>query len=1309
MGPAALLLALLLHLSVGAAPPHPAPAVIDVARQYGDISFASIRGAMEHAQGIVASGGSAVIFLAAGEHTVDMAGGALFDVSGVTPGPGRRLVVAGAGMDKTTLVTRTHANDVIHAHRAPEAPMWRRVSFENMTFAREGQATTQGRLVAADEHGVELEVVEGFPPLDELMQLGEAQPSMWFRRYTFAADAGKNPRLVTDEYDSAYWKPLVNQQVRFSCCSHAAGANATCQRTASSWVCPDVQQLEGHSRRWRLAVSKWPDGEMQRYREALRDPNQRIAIKIKHGGQSYRMQGGDDVAFVNVRWLGHSRGAIIDTSSVLFRNTRVDRLPPPAGSEVPLLATNAGGPQILGNSRPVINLTVVNHTSTATGDDSLALFNVESGLVSGCHIRDAFGRGIVLCSATVRLSDNELVRNPLFIVNASSYSLCLCTSNPRAGPELPQCRYPNATHESQPGGPRKLKVDDPVIPVRLCGCTANGVGQLWDLGAASPSAAATSHPWRLRNAGGGAQCVDGVGDPTHPGGAPLQIVSCAAAHRNFSLVATFPGGGGPRVVAGSTSGQQLCVDANYGGPQLQVYHCNHVLGGAQDFRWLPDGRVAFHPGERHQSCVTALSQGDCPAPPAPSPQPAPPAPKPPPGPRPALPLLYPRYHLTMPDHWAQDPSGTILINGTWHLFADSCHGTGRPADPNCPGLYWAHATSSDLVRWVGGRDFVTLSGSTGSIVPYSTNGGTDDVEFHSIDGFGSHHIASDASLAVWTKAPFAHSPKASHPGDPAGLFRVGDPSRPFFFDGEWLMIVGGGANGGDGTWATAEARLYKAVPFTRNGGPTPPALSNWSYVGIAFASNVSAPNPNSWGPWNPQNPTTGMFECIDFFRIADDRWMLMASQISEGNDAFETHPQKLTESYWIGHFDGRKFTPVGDGVGRAIDFGYVAAAKTGGDLRNDAPSSRRVFFGWNDCWTRFHGAKTYSSHGWKGFSEWGSVTQPFGSQVLPRDLWLEGGDDTLRIAPVPELQSLRRTGQGEECHVTSAGEVAGFLPCTGRQLELNATIVLPDCTSSSAARLVILASSDGRESTTIELNCSVLTLDRRNSSLTPDATDSGQVNNWFPQNRTRLFAPLQEAEVRAEAPISLRAYVDGSVIEIFVNERVALTGLVFPVLEDSVHVRVDGAVAALSVWRLESTSPVVAKPTPDRLKSDDDDDALLGHVDDVGTGSLKYLTWYNAPGDGDWLTQTHSNLLTNENLDHMMGKYTDPNNVTFDPFFMLDLHRPGPRSEPWWIQPKQWDQPGGGLRPGWDVDMAGELEKALPHIVSGKVVGIFLG
>ena len=47
-------------------------------------------------------------------------------------------------------------------------------------------------------------------------------------------------------------------------------------------------------------------------------------------------------------------------------------------------------------------------------------------------------------------------------------------------------------------------------------------------------------------------------------------------------------------------------------------------------------------------------------------------------------------------------------------------------------------------------------------------------------------------------------------------------------------------------------------------------------------------------------------------------------------------------------------------------------------------------------------------------------------------------------------------------------------------------------------------------------------------------------------------------------------------IEIFVNEQVALTAVVFPVLKDSIHVSIVGeGVAALDVWRLASTDPVL--------------------------------------------------------------------------------------------------------------------------------------
>jgi hypothetical protein len=140
------------------------PIVIDVARDYGNISFQSIGRAMERAQQVVASPSNAsiVIFLQAGSHTVDMADGHLFDVSGIVSKAGQRLIVAGAGMDDTMLVTRTHGNDVIHAHRRMGGPMWRGVRFENMTFAREGQTTTQGRLIAVDDSahggGIDLEV-----------------------------------------------------------------------------------------------------------------------------------------------------------------------------------------------------------------------------------------------------------------------------------------------------------------------------------------------------------------------------------------------------------------------------------------------------------------------------------------------------------------------------------------------------------------------------------------------------------------------------------------------------------------------------------------------------------------------------------------------------------------------------------------------------------------------------------------------------------------------------------------------------------------------------------------------------------------------------------------------------------------------------------------------------------------------------------------------------------------------------------------------------------------------------------------------
>jgi hypothetical protein len=88
---------------------------------------------------------------------------------------------------------------------------------------------------------------------------------------------------------------------------------------------------------------------------------------------------------------------------VHFEDTRVERRV--VGQA---LASNGGGPQIRGNRGfgGVHNITIVNHTSEGTGDDSLGLFGILSGSVSGCHIADGYARGILLASVSDKFAEN---------------------------------------------------------------------------------------------------------------------------------------------------------------------------------------------------------------------------------------------------------------------------------------------------------------------------------------------------------------------------------------------------------------------------------------------------------------------------------------------------------------------------------------------------------------------------------------------------------------------------------------------------------------------------------------------------------------------------------------------------------------------------------------------------------------------------------------------------------------------------------------------------------------------------------------
>ena len=453
----------------------------------------------------------------------------------------------------------------------------------------------------------------------------------------------------------------------------------------------------------------------------------------------------------------------------------------------------------------------------------------------------------------------------------------------------------------------------------------------------------------------------------------------------------------------------------------------------------------------------------------------------------------------------------------------------------------------------------------------------------------------------------AGDPHLAHDDGNLNVFRNGDPARPFKYKGDWFVVLGAGKNVTTtyapmsvpcelckNPWIQGELRLYKAQDAN---------LTDWRFVNTIFATNKTvgewaARLPNADGSGDVRS-VANMFECPDFFPIGD-RWMFITSKIFQGH-RWVTGGNHHWDEYYIGTFDGRTFTPDklewSTGV---LDYGYVAAGKTGGNAAND-PMGRRVFFGWNMPWSRQGWKDGKQSEGpWLGrrlketsddpLPVW-PVIEAFGSQVLPRDLSLFP-DGTLKMVPAAELSSLRKPPSAATHYHGAA--LKRSVACTGvkgTQLELNFTISA-GTGAAAGASVSVMASPDGRERTLIGCNHTHLIVNQMNSTLTPDLTPEQLAsvtffwNNAAVSNLTILYAPLPK-----RATHNIRVFLDGYNVEVFADERVAITTNVFPVLSDATCVGVDitsaaAEVSSLDVWTL-NPAPITGVPYASAHKSDD--------------------------------------------------------------------------------------------------------------------------
>jgi beta-fructofuranosidase len=180
---------------------------------------------------------------------------------------------------------------------------------------------------------------------------------------------------------------------------------------------------------------------------------------------------------------------------------------------------------------------------------------------------------------------------------------------------------------------------------------------------------------------------------------------------------------------------------------------------------------------------------------------------------------------------------------------------------------------------------------------------------------------------------------------------------------------------------------------------------------------------------------------------------------------------------------------------------------------------------------------------------------------IPRELWLRD-DLRLGMRPIEELKSLRYNERSLESRTLRAGETVDLMSAPENGFELEATFEAG--TASAFGLKVCCAHGNGGEET-------VVGYDRETGELFVDTTRSS----------AREMGPkVREAGPFALAPsesLRLRVFVDRSVVEVFANERQAITRRIYPGAA-SLGIKAystggDSRLGALDFWEMMPSNP----------------------------------------------------------------------------------------------------------------------------------------
>lgn len=424
-------------------------------------------------------------------------------------------------------------------------------------------------------------------------------------------------------------------------------------------------------------------------------------------------------------------------------------------------------------------------------------------------------------------------------------------------------------------------------------------------------------------------------------------------------------------------------------------------------------------------------------------------------------IYRPIYHFSPPQGWINDPNGLVYYKGLWHLFYQH-----QPDQLQHGPMHWGHAISRDLATWEH-RPIGIYPDELGTI--WSGSAAVNRRE----DG-------SEELVACFTQGDTERgqiqSLAFSHDDGKTWQMYEGNPVLPndrpdfrdpkiFRYDDRWIMVVSGGH----------EAQFYASNNLT-----------DWTLL-----STFPAPQPN----W--------IWECPDLLQV-DGQWILIVSFIVPG----ATVDDSSCTRYWIGQFDGTRFTP--DTGPHRLSFGpddYAAVSWS------DAPDRRKVISGWMSHWLYAHATPT-DGENWRG------------AMTLPRELSIRNG----ALIQQPPHELLQRRG----APIAFDGNGVAFESevYESEAYELEAEIDLTNLQQPAVGFNLRIGPDEVTR----------VMYDAAKGELAVDREQSGQVDFWPDFART-FRAPLQVAD----GVLKLRIFVDRCSIEVFAQDgEVYGAALIFP-------------------------------------------------------------------------------------------------------------------------------------------------------------------